>query len=151
MAKVEAVVFDLDGTLIDNSERLERCKAETSSESEFWQCFLSCKYTNLDKPIQNMIWLAQEYAAQNFRIIILTGRPWTMEMCTLKQLEKFSIPATGIYYRPDKDYRKAAQFKVEAIKQMLDYYDIKAVYDDEEEVRKAIQEQLKIPAYPPFR
>jgi len=150
MAKVEAYVFDLDGTLIDNSERFERCKAETTSKSEFWQCFLSCKYTNLDKPKQTMIWLAQDLYQQGFKIIIITGRPWTMEPCTLDQLEKFSIPATAIYYRPEKDYRKAAQFKIEVLKQLLEYYDVKGVYDDDEEVREAIQRELKIPAYPPF-
>lgn len=35
MAKPKAMVFDLDGTLIDNSERLKRCQQETKAKSEF--------------------------------------------------------------------------------------------------------------------
>lgn len=98
-----------------------------------------------------MILLAQDFAhLVGFKIIILTDRPWSMEWCTLMQLEKFSIPASVIYYMPEKDYRKAVEFKVEAIKRLLENYDIKGIYDDNEQVRRVIEQQFKIPVYPPF-
>ena len=137
--KKQAVVFDIDGTLVDVSKRLEVCQKESKNKKEFWACFLSERYLYLDLPIERTIKLLQKYWSEGVKIIIITGRTKNMEKYTLIQLSAFNIFWNEIYFREVNDFRKDYEYKSEILKKMKEKYEILFIVDDSEEVRKAAE------------
>ena len=94
--KPKAIVFDLDGVLVDCSERYRLCLQEANGKrnKRFWECFLSEKYMDLDQPNTETIETLREYYRRGYRIIILTGRvKEKQENKTKQQLKQYNIEA----------------------------------------------------------
>ena len=146
----KGVVFDLDGTLIDVSERYNICKKKSKNNKEFWQCFLSMLYMYLDNPIEKMIEKVREYKRQGYLIIIITGRvEETQKEATLQQLQQFNIPYDLLFMRKLGDFRKDYEFKCSIIEKLLTGIKIEKIYDDSEEVRECVRKRFGIEALPP--
>ena len=89
-------MFDLDGVLVDCSERYRLCLQEANGKrnKRFWECFLSEKYMDLDQPNTETIETLREYYRRGYRIIILTGRvKEKQENKTKQQLKQYNIEA----------------------------------------------------------
>jgi len=142
--KPKAVVFDLDGVLVDSSERFKLCESESGGDRRrFWECFLSEKYMDLDRPVEKYIQILKSYAAQGYRVIIITGRVReTQEAKTLRQLSEWGITYHEIYFRSRGDYRKDFEYKSEVVRNLSKKYRIEAVFDDSKAVVEALRRIL---------
>jgi len=140
-SEVRAVVFDLDGVLVDSSERFLKCLDESKNDKQkFWSCFLSEKYMDLDRPREEYIRILREYLSKGYRIVIVTGRVEERQKDkTLKQLSQWGITFHEIYFRKAGDYRKDWEFKIEIIDRILRKCEIEAVYDDSDRVIEEIK------------
>lgn len=139
-----AVVYDVDGVLVDNTERLKRSLEELGAPSidslgtrkrEFWELFLSEKYIHLDKPVQAAIDLAREKSKKH-PIVIITGRPEKLARATLEQLKNFGIPYNAVIFRGDSSYVKDYELKDLAVRELA--IDVLEAHDDSLEVCKTM-------------
>jgi len=145
--RFRAVVFDIDGVLVDSSERFKKAMEEMGVKDprelagekrrRFWEVFLSEKYLHLDTPNEEYIEKLKEYKAQGYRVVILTGRPERLRGATEEQLRAFGIEYDEIVFRPEGDYSKDHEFKARELAKLMQRYAIEAVYDDSEAVVEA--------------
>jgi len=142
--KPRAVIFDLDGVLVDSSERYRLCESESGGDRRrFWDCFLSERYMDLDRPREEYVRILRDYLSKGFRIIIVTGRVReTQEAKTLRQLSEWGITYHEIYFRKAGDYRKDYEFKSEIIEKLSRRYRIAAVFEDSKPVAEALRKLL---------
>lgn len=157
--KPKAVVFDLDGVLVDSSRRYEKCMRETMRKyrvrkpeelkhivgamRDFWKCFLSEKHMNLDRPKPEAAKLVRSYLSKGYKIIILTGRvKQTQERKTRKQLKEWGIHFHEIVFRNKGDYRKDYEVKLEALEKLMEKYNVEIVYDDSEKFLQRIRSKF---------
>ena len=144
---MKCAVFDLDGVLIDVSERLARCLKESGGRKDrvFWNCFLSSKYMYLDKPNTELVEYVRKLKQLGYRIIIVTGRRRDTQLdATIAQLRAFGVPFDELYMREPNDYRKDHEFKTDIVKRLLEKgYEITEVWDDSERVVEAMKKLLQ--------
>lgn len=136
------VIFDIDGVLVDNTDRLKKSLeeigvsnfAELNNEvkKKFWDIFLSPKYIDLDKPNRVAVDWAWRKHREGYGIVVLTGRPGRLSEHTIAQLKGFNIPYHAVIFRPDNVFIKDHAFKENVVR------DIRAriveAHDDSEEV-----------------
>lgn len=149
------MVFDLDMTLIDARERYFRSMEEIGfpgntslkvlspkDRNRFWNVFLSEKYINYDKPIESTIKYVRVKYREGYGILILTGRPVSMEYLTRKQLKEFNIPYHYIIMRPKGNYDDAVTFKLKVIDSIISYnIEIIELHDDDKELIMEVKER----------
>ncbi|MCS7107101.1 MAG: hypothetical protein NZ902_03240 [Acidilobaceae archaeon] len=131
-----AVVFDMDGVLVDSSERFRACEEESQDRRGFWNCFLSEKYVHLDRPRLEVAQLFKQYKERGYKVFVVSGRPRRMMAITLSQL-------MGMGLRPDRVILKERGYEVEhkvrAMRELAKRYEIEVVYDDNPKVAEALQ------------
>ena len=151
---MEVIVSDIDGTVLNVSERIRAVLEEIgapaakdsiraadtlrgSMRSRFFTVFLSEKYTHLDTPIPAVIAMLKEQQLRTgLPVVFLTGRPSSMRKST-----KGALAATGIAYeelilRPrSRQMQRTTEFKVEALRSRE--YDPKVIFDDDREILAA--------------
>lgn len=149
----KSVVYDLDGTLIDVSERLSKSLEEVGVQSleeisdedyeKVMSVFNSKKYIDLDKPKENVINELKSDAEENY-VIILTGRPKSMDKITKNQMSNFDIPYDEIIHVNEdiRDIKYTAENKKREISKLVKQYDIVKFVDDMEENLKAVAEVI---------
>lgn len=150
----KAIIYDLDGTLIDVNERLKKSMEEVGVEgdlreasdeeyNEVMSIFNSKKYIDLDKPKENVIKQFNKEGEENYAII-MTGRPKSMDKITKKQLDNFDISYDEIIYVNENfiDIETTAEAKKEAVKELQKQYEIVKFVDDMEENRTAVAEVI---------
>lgn len=74
--------------------------------------------------------------AQEYPIIIATGRDTSQEEVTKKWLAEHRIEPTAYYFRTKGDYRKGVEVKREQIEKILEKYNILVIFEDCEPVVK---------------
>ena len=153
------VVFDIEGVLIDVSERIKRCLEEVNKKFRvsardinelkgearryFWEYFMSTKYLHLDKPILCNIELAKELQ-KRYKLILITGAFCNVAKIHKKKLEKFGLKFM-IFCRSIGNKLPAPIFKREIIKKLISRgYEIVMIFDDNEEVCKILSQYAKM-------
>lgn len=141
----DAVVYDVDNTLIDvrkryyislkeasNGRRIYRISDLTPEERDrFWEIFLSPKYMYLDRPIVETIEEVNTKYDSGLYIIILTGRPESMYGETISQLKRFGVKFHRIYMRPMHDKNPDYIYKPSQIRRILaENFNILEYHDD---------------------
>lgn len=101
------IIFDIDGTLSDPSERLHFLK------NKDWDGFYDACMN--DVPVHHVIYLLQELS-KDHSIYILTGRPERIKDKTLAWLKANNISFTDIFFRKDEDHRQDYIVKEEMLK-----------------------------------
>jgi len=139
-----AAVFDVDGTLLDVSERVKRCYAESGgSDGAFWGCFLSGRYLDLDKPNLEVVEHARRLKNSGVRIVVVTGRWETLRERTLSQLAEAGVEPDEVYFRPAGDSRPHHVYKAETVLKLLERgYRLLEVWDDSESVVRELSRAL---------
>jgi len=148
------VIFDVDGVLVDSSARFRACLEEVGLNSLegvrgfrrrlFWECFLSSKYLYLDRVRVEYATLARSYAERGYRVVIVTGRPRSMEVETWAQLREAGLEGfvSDVFFRRVGDYRSDVVFKVEVLRRLMGRYVVEVVYDDSEDVVRALRREF---------
>jgi phosphoglycolate phosphatase-like HAD superfamily hydrolase len=122
----KAVVFDLDGTLCDMSWRL--CKIKETPKK--WEAFNML--SQYDRPIWSTVRKLLEYYAQDFTVILMTGRGIYAQSITEAWLEKHNIPYHTLIMRSRNDSSAQSNVKYEFLLGLKkDGIDVQAIYDDD--------------------
>jgi len=117
------LVLDLDGTLMDSQRRWEECqRLYPNNKKEFWNCFQSERFMDLDSPKENVVSYAKSLINENTVTVIVSGRSEKQLNKTQEQLNKIGIIPNEIYLRKNGDFRKDFQFKGEIINQLIQKY-----------------------------
>ena len=124
-SKPWCVVVDMDSTLCFNTTK-RPWFGEGSTEAMI-----------NDTPNLGVIRIVEN---QNFPIIVCTGRNKAQREVTEKWLNKYNIYPKEFYMREDGDYRKGVEIKEELIKQILDKYNIAAIFEDCEPIVQMYRE-----------
>ena len=124
-SKPWCVVVDMDSTLCFNTTK-RPWFGEGSTEAMI-----------NDTPNLGVIRIVEN---QNFPIIVCTGRNKAQREVTEKWLNKYNIYPKEFYMRENGDYRKGVEVKEELIKQILDKYNIAAVFEDCESIVQRFRE-----------
>jgi hypothetical protein len=139
LARKNSIVFDIDGVLIDCSERFRRCEEEAgSSKKLFWSCFLSPKYMHLDKPIDFGFEVLRGRIAKGYNVVIITGRTDNMASETVDQLKSMGVDGLPIVFRKTGNFAKDYIFKPSAAKKLG--LEILEAHDDSIEVLRGFAE-----------
>ncbi len=153
------VVLDIEGVLIDVSERIKRCIKEVNKKFRisarninelkgearryFWEYFMSTRYLDLDKPILCNIELAKELQRQ-YKLILITGAFCNVAKVHKKKLERFGLKFT-MFCRPIGNKLPASIFKREIIKKLVSKgYEIVMIFDDNEKVCRILSQYSRM-------
>ena len=103
-------LFDLDGTLCDNTHRLHHITGEAKN----WTAFYA--EVGRDKPIPHGIRLLKDLAGSLTRnIVYITGRSEECRKDTEDWLNRQGVPTGPIYMRPVGDHRPDTEVKAELL------------------------------------
>ena len=105
----EIVIFDIDGTLADVSERLHHIKKKPKD----WDAFFSG--IPQDKAIRSMVRLCNILYASGIKILLCTGRREKDRAETVKWLEQHRVNYHELILRPDGDRRSDVIVKREML------------------------------------
>ena len=108
----EIVIFDIDGTLADISERVHHVRRKPKN----WQAFNAGMAQ--DKAIQSMVKLCNMLYAAGIRIVLCSGRNERNRPETVEWLEKHGVNYHELLLRKDGDFRSDAVIKREVLQGM---------------------------------
>jgi phosphoglycolate phosphatase-like HAD superfamily hydrolase len=103
------VVFDIDGTIADNSARYEHIKSEIKN----WDAYYAA--TETDKPIWPVIEMLKAMHKSSYEIVFLTGRPEKTRQVTVQWIENFvglTPKQYQMFMRDDDDRRPNEEMKL---------------------------------------
>lgn len=123
----EIVIFDIDGTLADISERVHHVRRKPKN----WSAFNAGMAQ--DKAIHSMVRLCNVLHAAGIYIILCSGRNEKNRPETLDWLNKQGVNYHELLLRKDEDYRSDAVVKREVL-QTLDKSKILFVVEDRSRV-----------------
>ena len=105
----EIVIFDIDGTLADVSERLHHIKKKPKD----WDAFF--RGIPQDKAIRSMVRLCNILYASGIKILLCTGRREKDRAETVKWLSQQGVNYHELILRPDGDRRSDVVVKREML------------------------------------
>ncbi len=126
---IRAALFDIDGTLADNSHRQSHLEAMPKDWDAFHAKMLR------DTPRENVVELARHLAEGQCMIVCLTGRPERYRKETAQWLSLHDVPHVALYMRPDGDHRPAEEFKAAIYEEKIRHaFDVRLVLEDDDQV-----------------
>ncbi len=134
------VAFDVDGVLLDVSERLRVAEELSKHRGNFWDIFFDEELLHLDKPREAVRDLIRSRAAR-YGLIVITGRPRRLYHITLNQLMTYyDVRPVRTYMRGNFSRKPPNILKLELIEEALsDGFQIVEYHDDDEEVLRSIK------------
>jgi hypothetical protein len=126
------VIIDIDNTLCISNERFA---LSTKSDGKIdWDIAHKEELIKNDKPNYPMIDLAKKYKKDGFEVIVLTGRPESVESVTEEWLKKYEIEYDRLIMRNrSSHFLKAVVYKKKVYETLIKS-DVFCAYDDEEEI-----------------
>jgi len=121
------VVFDLDGTLADCSQRIHHILKEKKDWDSFFKDCLS------DKPIQHMIGLPKLFGTQ-YKVVIVTGRSDIAKEETEIWLKENDVYYDSLYMREQGDHTDDDVLKLKMVESFKEK--ILFVFEDRNRVVK---------------
>lgn len=142
--KTKAVVWDLDGTLADDSGRAHFVEVEAGKKRDWHSYFDAIEE---DSPIGASMEILRALHAQGVRVIFLTGRPEYTRAKTERWLKANGLTDYDVLLmRPEGEYRPAGEFKVDEIEKLRDHYELVCAFED----RIDVAEHLRRAGLPVF-
>ena len=86
--------------------------------------------------VQTLIYFLQNHT----NIVVVTGRDTSQKEVTLKWLQNHGINPSELCFRKEGDYRKGVEVKKELIEQVLEHYNIIAIFEDCEPIVQMYRE-----------
>ena len=143
-------IFDMDDTLCTLEHR--RNKAMESGKINFNILFDS-KLVDHDLPEDHVVDLAETLATFNTKIIIMTARPYYMDIATRKWLIKNNIPFDQLITKEkNKVFQKSSLWKESKLKELLQDINIEQIVlsIDDNKDNQAMFESYGIPVFDPL-
>ena len=138
------VIIDIDNTLSNSNIRF--ALATRPNGKIDWEAAHIPNNILMDDPFHPMIDLAKKYKKDGFEVIVLTGRPESVEKVTEEWLEKYGVEYDQLIMRNrSSHFLKAPVYKEKAYKTLIKS-DVFCAYDDEEEIIQ-MWNNLGIPAF----
>lgn len=136
--KVRAVIFDIDGVILDSSVVFQQIEKKGLKGEAVWNYF--DKYANSDIVFSNkkIIKLIEDFYILGYKIIILTARSEAIRKHTMFRLnlEFYNHTESKIeyelYMRKEDDKTPASEVKEKHLNYILKFHDIFCAYDDDE-------------------
>ena len=125
--KVLCVVIDMDSTMCFNTTKRP------------WYGEGAAEGMIKDVPNPGVVAVVKELQ-RKFPIVVVTGRDTTQATVTKQWLANQGIAPTDFYFRTAGDYRKGVEVKNELINQVLNKYDIVAIFEDCEPIVKMFRD-----------
>ena len=132
---MSVVVFDVDGTIADNSHRQHHLMGEKKD----WKSYNA---TMADDGLIEDVSQLLVTMSMTHEVILCTGREEVFRSVTWTWLEKHRVGKyiQDLYMRPEKDYRSDAIVKVELLNKIIkEYGKPKFWFDDRQQVVDAIR------------
>lgn len=123
---LQAVIFDIDGTLANINHRLHFIKTENKD----WDNFFA--HMDKDTPIESMIKLCNLMYQQEHKVLVVTGRPDNYRELTQSWLKQQGVDYHELYMRKAGDRRPDWIVKQEILQNLP--YDIWYAVDDKPQV-----------------
>lgn len=111
--KTQTVIFDVDGTLADNSHRQVWVRVKPYN----WKAYNANMH--LDKPIENIVNLTN-ILKEHYTVIVVTARSEDEREVTLEWLKNHGVHYEEIYFRAAKDYRDDTIVKSEILDKIVE-------------------------------
>lgn len=105
----EIVIFDIDGTLADVSERIHHVRKKPKNWNAFFQGMAQ------DKAIHSVVRLCNILYASGIKIILCSGRSEEHRPETIRWLAEKGVDYHELILRPDGDRRTDAAVKREVL------------------------------------
>ena len=125
-------VFDIDGVLADASRR----EHHLAGRSKDWDAFFAAVS---DDPVLPLGRDRLRAAAQEYEVVLVSGRPERCRADTLAWLERWGMRGHRLLLRPDADRRPASVLKVELVRALGAPGDVALIVDDDEQVLAALR------------
>lgn len=141
----------MDGVIADLTHRLPLVK-DNPYHKKGWKpdydTFFSPEQTFKDKPYEATVALMNAAYRDGMEVIILTARPEYTRNDTVLWLIDNDVNWDGLVMRPNGDHskRKAADWKLETMKDIMEDFDVIGFYDDSKRNVEAVA-SLGVPAY----
>lgn len=132
--KKTCYIFDIDGTLADNSHRSHWVKSKPKN----WPAYN--KGMANDKPIPAVIGVLEKLSGYT-DIIICSGREDVYQDTTREWLLRYIEDYHKLYMRKAKDYRDDCDVKRDMLREIEKDYEVLAVFDDRHKVVKMWREE----------
>ena len=148
--RCKAVIFDMDDTLCTLEHR--RNKAMESGKINFNILFDS-KLVEYDLPEDHVVDLAETLAMFNTKIIIMTARPYYMDIATRKWLINNNIPFDQLITKEkNKVFQKSSIWKESKLLELLEDISIEQIVlsIDDNKDNQAMFESYGIPVFDPL-
>ena len=105
----EIVIFDIDGTLADVSERIHYLKTKPKNWDAFFEGMAQ------DKAVQSMVRLCNILHASGIQILLCSGRNEQYRSETMTWLAEQNVHYHGLFLRKDNDRRSDTVVKREIL------------------------------------
>lgn len=129
--KRQAIICDIDGTILDIRHRLHWVKGEDTN----WEEFLKPENILKDNPIRMTIEIIRSLN-RKYPIIFVTGRNEGIRDITVKQIQRHcNLAEFYMFMREDGDHRADTEIKSELYHKYVEpRYDVLCVFDDKTSV-----------------
>ena len=126
------VIIDIDNTLCISNERFELAKKPNGKTD--WDIAHNPTLIEKDKPFYPMIDLTKQYKQNGFEVIILTGRPDSVENVTEDWLKKYEIEYDQLIMRNRSSHFLKAPIYKKKVYETIIKSDVFCAYDDDEDI-----------------
>lgn len=121
MSKRHAVIFDIDGVLVDNTERLKFIRQDPPDWKQYHSVLMS------DKPIKVMLRLTRALLYLKYSVFLNTARPESTRDATISQLDLHGAAYDHLMMRKDEDNSPSHVVKLEMLKHIMVVHRCKVV------------------------
>jgi phosphoglycolate phosphatase-like HAD superfamily hydrolase len=122
-------VVDLDGVVADVRHRLHHVADDGRPKN--WPAFFAAAGDDplLDEGARTVHTLAEGYS-----IVYLSGRPERLRTTTEQWLRRHELPPGPLLLRPDRDFRPARRYKLDALARLAESRTVALLVDDDPRV-----------------
>lgn len=126
------VIIDIDNTLSNANERFKFATKQNGKID--WDIAHKPQYVILDKPNYPMIDLAKKYKKDGFEVIVLTGRPDSIETVTKEWLQKYGVEYDQLIMRNRSSHFLKAPVYKKKVYETIIKSDVFCAYDDDQRI-----------------
>ena len=129
-ARRRAVIFDIDGTLVDSFHRSKMITDWVAATND--QIHEYAALMHKDTPIPAMVELCRTLHTAGYAIVLLTSRDATQYAATVEYFDNYGIPFDELVVRDSIDDRRSSRvYKAEKLALIRERYDVEFAIDDE--------------------